>query len=437
MRPLKRLTFEAFRDLLAKTFEEIADKRDPQRITWGLPVVLMGAFALFFFQHPSLLEYQRRMKKQTGRSNLERVLGIDEIPSDTQMREILDGAPTEPLRRVLPETFEQMRQVGWTVKFVTEVAGAKYYTVAVDGSEYFHSTKIQCPGCLRQQSAKGETHYSHLAVAATLTRAGSHEILPLDAEEVRNDDGQPKQDWELTAAKRLVRRLRAEQRQLKICITGDDLYAHEPFILELRRLRMGFVLVAKPTSHEGLLDWVDELELGGECVHGKWEEGTGSTRRYFEYRSAAQVPLTQSGQVRVNFVELWERTPEGMVRYHNSWVTDFAVTREQAATIIGVGRSRWKIENEQFNVHKNHGYELEHNYGHGQHTLSMVFYLLNLLAFLAHKVLEFGDPLYQKCRAGESRRGLWTMLRSAFYLVEVQSWEALLLNHLRETARSP
>ncbi|MCW5969786.1 MAG: hypothetical protein KIT57_14865 [Blastocatellales bacterium] len=65
------------------------------------------------------------------------------------------------------------------------------------------------------------------------------------------------------------------------------------------------------------------------------------------------------------------------------------MTAENAAQIIGIGRSRWKIENEQFNVHKNHGYELEHNYGHGRQTLSMVFYLLNLLAFLAHKVLEF------------------------------------------------
>jgi len=62
--------------------------------------VLMSAFALFFFQQPSLLEYQRRRKTQRGRSNLERVLQVQEIPSDTQLREILDGGSTEPLRRV-------------------------------------------------------------------------------------------------------------------------------------------------------------------------------------------------------------------------------------------------------------------------------------------------------------------------------------------------
>jgi hypothetical protein len=437
MRPLTKLTFAAFRDLLATTFAEIADRRDSRRITWELPAVLMSAFAMLFFQHPSLLEYQRRMQKRTGRSNLERIFQVAEIPSDTQMREILDGVPIEPLRRMLPQTFEQMRRVGWTTRFVTAVGGEKYYPTVIDGSEYFHSTQIHCPSCLHQRQANGETHYSHVVVGATVTRAGSHAILPLDAEEVHNSDGLQKQDCELTAAKRLVTRLRAEHRQLSMCIVGDDLYAHEPFIQELRARRMSFVLVAKPTSHVALFAHLEEREQRGVGVRGTWEEGTGRHRRSFEYRSAADVPLTQSGAVRVNFLEVWERRTDGTVGYHNSWVTDLVVTAETVAAIVGIGRSRWKIENEQFNVHKNHGYEVEHNYGHGQQTLSMVFYLLNLLAFLAHKLLEFGDRLYQQCRAGESRRGLWTLFRSAFYLIAFDNWEALLHYHLRETAAGP
>lgn len=437
MRPLKSLTFDAFRDLLAGVFKRIPDKRDPSRISWEMPAVLMSAFAMFFFQHPNLLEYQRRMKKKHGRSNLERVFEVEDIPSDTQMREILDGAPTEPLRQVLPEVFERMRRVGWTGRFVTEVSGERYYTIALDGSEYFHSTRINCPSCLRRESKDGETHYSHVVVGATLVRAGSHEILPMDAEEVRNEDGREKQDCEINAGKRLVKRLREEHRQLKVCVTGDDLYAHEPFIEELRRLRMNFVLTSKPGSHEELFDWVEDLDRIGECIKGKWEEGPACKRRYFEYRIASQVPIKQDGEVTVNFIEVWEKNKEGRCVYHNSWVTDFEVTGENAAQIIGIGRSRWKIENEQFNVHKNHGYELEHNYGHGQQTLSMVFYLLNLLAFLAHKVLEFGDRLYGQCRQGESRRGLWTLLRSAFYYVAVESWEGLLLYHLSDESGSP
>ena len=437
MRPLKQLTFEAFRDELAATFAQIVDPRDPQRLTWEMPAVLMSAFAMLFFQHPSLLEYQRRMKQRTGQSNLERVFQVAEIPSDTQMREILDGVPIDPLRRVLPQTFEQMRRVGWTARFVTAVAGQKYYPVVLDGSEYFHSTQIHCAHCLHQRQANGETHYAHVVVGATVTRAGSHAIVPLDAEEVRNTEGQETQDCELTAAKRLVKRLRAEHRQLAMCLVGDDLYGHEPLIAELQRLRMRFVLVAKPSSHAALFAQLEEREQRGECGRGTWTEGTGPRRRTFAYRSAAALSLTQSGVVRVNFLEVWEQRPDGTVGYHNSWVTDFVVTSETVAAIVGIGRSRWKIENEQFNVHKNHGYELEHNYGHGQQTLSMVFYLLNLLAFLAHKLLEFGDRLYQQCRAGESRRGLWTLFRSAFYLIAFATWEALLRYHLRETLAGP
>jgi len=437
MRPLKTLTFEAFRDELALTFAQIADKRESHRITWEMPAVLMSAFAMLFFQHPSLLEYQRRMQKRTGHSNLERVFAVKEIPSDTQMREILDGVPTEPLRRMLPQTFEQMRRVGWTTWFVTEVAGQKYYPTVLDGSEYFHSTQIHCPHCLRQRQANGETHYSHVVVGATVTRAGSHAIVPLDAEEVRNTDGHQKQDCELTAAKRLIKRLRAEHRQLSLCIVGDDLYGHEPLIAELQAWRMSFVLVAKPTSHAALFAQLAEREQRGEGVQGTWTEGSGRQRRAFAYRSVADIPLTQSGAVRVNFLEVWERRPDGTVGYHNSWVTDLVVTPETVAAIVGIGRSRWKIENEQFNVQKNHGYEIEHNYGHGQQTLAMVFYLLNLLAFLAHKLLEFGDRLYQQCRVGESRRGLWTLFRSAFYLIEFDTWEALLRYHLREPAAGP
>lgn len=326
-------------------FRQVPDARDPQRITWQLHDVLLSGFAMFFFQHPNLLQFQQSMAKRTGQSNLQRLFGVKEVPSDTQMRELLDTpAAAEPLRRVLPQVFEKMRRTGWTTRFVTAVNGANYYTVVLDGSQYFSSEKIQCPYCLQRKDKNGDIHYSHSVVGATLVRAGSHAILPLDAEEVRNTDGQEKQDCELNAGKRLIQRLRQEHRQLPLIVAGDDLYAHEPFILELRALRLQFVLVAKPESHRELYEWVEDLEQLGQCVKGKWEEGPLAKRRYFEYRCAAQVPLTQSDQVFVNFVEVWERDKTGKVIYHNAWVTDFEVTAENVAPIVGIGRARWKIE---------------------------------------------------------------------------------------------
>ena len=111
-----------------------------------------------------------------------------------------------------------------------------------------------------------------------------------------------------------------------------------------------------------------------------------------------------------------------------------STSRSRSAT---VGRTRWKIENEQFNVHKNHGYELTHNYGHGHQSLSMVFYLLNLLAYVTHVVLALGDRLYQRCRAQESRRELWNALRTLVNALLVESWFHLLHVYLDDADASP
>jgi hypothetical protein len=139
----------------------------------------------------------------------------------------------------------------------------------------------------------------------------------------------------------------------------------------------------------------------------------------------------------VTLVEVWEHTAGGELLYHNSWITDLDVDAENVAVVVRVGRTRWKIENEQFNVQKNHGYELTHNYGHGQQTLSMVFYLLNLLAYVAHVLIELGDRLYQRCRAQESRRELWAALRTTLHVVLVGSWSQLLLVYLEEDTAGP
>jgi len=52
------------------------------------------------------------------------------------------------------------------------------------------------------------------------------------------------------------------------------------------------------------------------------------------------------------------------------------------------GRTRWKVENELFNVIKNKGYHLEHSYGHGKQFLCSTLGGLMLLAFLIDEIQE-------------------------------------------------
>lgn len=442
MRPLKSLTLEAIVDLLATTFGAVEDSRAAEQLSYPLHDTLMSGFALMFFQHPSLLQFQRAMAKKRRRCNLQTIFGVHEIPSDTQMREILDEVKSESIRSVVPQLWEKVRRAGWGGRFTTTLPSGQhqgtYYTIALDGSEYFRSSKIQCPHCLRQTDPQGRVHYSHKIVGATVVRAGSHQVLPLDVEEVRNATAESApQDCELTAGKRLITRVRQEHPQMALIMIGDDLYSHVPFVEQLQQLRQHYVLVAKPNSHPTLLAAVTGTEGTEQSQLGQWTEGSGARQRTYTYRLVRQVPLALESAVRVTYVEVWEHTAKGELLYHNSWITDLDVDAANVAVVVHIGRTRWKIENEQFNVHKNHGYDLTHNYGHGQQTLSMVFYLLNLLAYVAHVILALGDRLYQSCRAQESRQELWHALRTLVNAFLVASWPALLQIYLEEADASP
>ena len=55
-------------------------------------------------QCSSFLEYQRRMQQEQGRNNVQSMFGAHEIPSDNQIRNLLDAVPAqalEPLYEVL------------------------------------------------------------------------------------------------------------------------------------------------------------------------------------------------------------------------------------------------------------------------------------------------------------------------------------------------
>jgi hypothetical protein len=207
--------------------------------------------------------------------------------------------------------WEKGRWAGWGNRFTTTLPSGQhqgtYYTVALDGSEYFPSTKIQCPHCLRQPSAKGQVHYSHLVVGATLVRAGAYQVLPLDAEEGRNPtaESQP-QDCELTAGKRLIARLRREHPQMALIVIGNDLYSHAPFVEQLQRLRLHYVLVAKAASHPTLMAAVAAAEEQGGSQQGQWAARSDAQQRTFTYRIVRQVPLALESPVRVTYVEVWE-----------------------------------------------------------------------------------------------------------------------------------
>src|SRR5208337_2725446 len=124
----------------------------------------------------------------------------------------------------------------------------------------------------------------------------------------------------------------------------------------------------KETSHKALTDFIDGCAFERHEVKVR----KGKTHETHRYRFIEKVPLRDGKDaVRVNWIGFEISDAKGAVKYKTAVVTSLPVTKANVAEIVGCGRARWKIENESFNVLKNHGYELEHNFGHGEAYLAM------------------------------------------------------------------
>jgi hypothetical protein len=96
--------------------------------------------------------------------------------------------------------------------------------------------------------------------------------------------------------------------------------------------------------------------------------------------------------------------PKGKTTYHSSFITNLTPSKENISELASCARTRWKIENESFNVLKNNGYHLEHNFGHGRSTLSALLVTFNLLAFSMHNVCDALETLWQQARKARGPR---------------------------------
>ncbi|MDR1252234.1 MAG: ISNCY family transposase, partial [Treponema sp.] len=335
----------------------IADKRregyDKQ---YEYADALKGAYGIFFFQHPSMLEYQERLKRKNERSNAQTILRVNKIPSANHITRLWDEITPENFSAVFNAGLQTAQQYGALDRY--QVLGA-YHLVALDGVWFYQSGTVQCAHCLHQKKADGEPLYYHDMVAAVMVKHGQETVLPLTPECIRNEDGQEKQDCERTAAKRWLESNGERYRWLNPVFLGDDLYADYPTCRAILEKRMHFLFTCKPDSHPWLYDSIDD-----GCMERK-NVKTWTGRQHLEYRyrwyNGVEIRAEQP-TLTVNYLslEIWNKE-KGKVTYRNSWVTDLGIDEKNVVEMVHCARARWKIENEHNNVLKHHGYHLEHN----------------------------------------------------------------------------
>jgi len=433
IKPRKHVSFDPLVQAIRECAELLPEHRKA-KTDYSLADAVMSGIAMFSLKDPSLLAFQERRNDH----NMKSIYHIHDVPSDTQMREILDPIQPDSLRPMFNAVFRNLQLSGSLKSFVFHQDA---YLLSLDGTEYFSSKKVHCDSCLeRRHKQSGQVTYYHQMLGAVLVHPDQRQVISLAPEPIIQQDGNNKNDCERNAAKRLLEKIRQEHPHLKLIVVEDGLSTNAPHIRLLKNLRMHFILGAKQDDHQHLFEKVIEA----------FDEDRETTRTWTDEKRDVtceitfihNLPLNKSNpDLLVNFLQYGEYDASGNRIAYFSWVTDLMVTEENALHLVRGGRSRWKVENETFNTLKNQGYQFEHNFGHGRQNLSVVFALLMMLAFLVDQTQEFCCPAFQAVRKKfTSRRAVWDHIRSHFrhfHFTSMQHLYDVLINDLAKNLPAP
>ena len=454
METRKTLSGDGLHQIIKKEiFDPSEDHRkNIENVQFSIGDTLMSGFAMFSLKCPSLLNFEERSLSENEGENIKTLYHIDDIPSDCQLRSILDPVDPEAIKPAFKRIFSEVQRGKALEDHLWTVNGT--YLVSIDASGFFSSTTIHCTHCLKKKSKKEEeTIYHHQLLGMAITHPTQKVVIPFVPEPILNEDGYKKNDCERNAAKRLLERFRREHPHLRVTILGDALYSNAPFISELQRHEMGYILSVKEGDHPYLFSYVNALKDIPEFERKNYpkfetyefqEEGGGKrvkkiVRHHFQFVN--QVPLNEGNEdLKVNFLDYREiteyRDKNGKLlreeEQHFSWITAITLRDTNVYRISKGGRCRWQIENGVFNTLKNQGYYLEHNFGHGKENLSTNLMLLMMLAFFVDQVQQLSCRVYQVAlKVMRAKYILWEKIRSVIDHTLLHSWEELLLHVIR------
>ena len=420
---IEELRLEKILDCIGSVFDNQYDGRNQDKCTYTLSDAGLGAFSVFYTQSPSFLEHQRNLQKRKAKNNAKNVFGLEEIPTDTHSRTLLDGINSDCLgvvyRHVINKVLKQEK-----LKYQVNYQNKQYYLLALDGTEYFSSEKISCQHCTKTER-NDKIRYSHSMIPPVLVHPKQKEVLSLEPEFIRPQDGDEKQDCESKAIKRWIKDKSPHYDLDNVIVLCDDLHSHQPQCEAVLARGWDFIFVCKPDSHKTLYDYL-KLNNIQTLEQRHWN---GKYGEIHTYSFASDLPLRDTPDaLHVNWCEVritHEDTQE--LIYHNSFVTSLVITSNNVVDIVAWGRCRWKTENENNNTLKTKGPNLEHNYGHGSKGLSCLLVSLMLLSFLTHTIFNLFDTAYKAIRLDlVTRRSFFDNLRSILIFNIFVNWQHLL-----------
>lgn len=188
-----------------------------------------------------------------------------------------------------------------------------------------------------------------------------------------------KQDCELKAGYRLLRKIKKQFPKLPIIICGDALYMGRPFLKLCDSLKFEYIIRYKEEAASTIKKDFDKFNI----VEGSYK---------YQNEIIYGEPDKNKVYYTVNVVSYDEVDEKSRKVTNFSYITSLEINTDNKEDLVSLGRKRWKIENEGFREQKSGVLNISHIYTKDCNGTKNI-YLLIQFAHTFLNLLNYGDIL--------------------------------------------
>ena len=383
-----------FPDLI-EDIKKVMDERNQSYVTYEIEVIIFVMILKNICSIESMQEMNESFNEDTCVKNIYRVLGLEEkdyLPHYVTINECLsklDNKELEKIRKKMIYGIIRKRSFEYG-KFLGEK-----WLVIVDATQLFSFRERHCEHCLTKTLHKGtpeeKTIYYHQVLEAKLV-LGDDMIISLATEFIENPkENASKQDCELTSFTRLAETLKKQYPRLPICLLADSLYANNTVFQICRKNKWDYLIRYKEGSIPSIMEEYREIVSMGEM-----EESIIDTeeiyRRKPNLKQRLQIRWVNALEYMKHPIHILELKIEraGKLYKEFRWLSSMEIKASIAEEMVETGRKRWLIENEGFNIQKNHRYVITHANSLNYNAMKN-HYLITQIADILMQMYENGD----------------------------------------------
>lgn len=357
---------------------KLTDKRHKSYISYKMRTIIMTKLLALMCGITTMAGINSKFNTEEAIKNLSNICNqeLNEIPHWQTIQDVieqLDYKEIDEIRKYMfnallrSKMFDKFKHNG-CIQLVVDATGLTSLDYNLNGN------------CLTR-TRDGKTKYYKYVLEAKVVFGNI--VISIDSEWIENtelNNEKQKQDCEVNAFKRMAPRIKKTYPKLKFIITGDALYGTTPmidickdnkwyYIFNLKKDRLKNVF----EEFEDNINYENEVTMENYYLSNNitFKENTFNALRYVETKNEETTTF--------------------------NYITNLKVTNKNISVIVDLGRRRWKIENEGFNMQKNGTFNISHLCSRFENALK-IHYLFIQIAHTIRQLLEYGSLLLKSMK---------------------------------------